>query len=171
MLVLCDCGCMRVDLCACVHACFRLWAWIARLYDVRFTLSTPHALTHFTAMLLCRGSVMLYIMKWGNTDLFLASKSTCCNGALVSAFPLITWHMLRLWASKIQALHLLGDVMELLKRMNNHHQNTRTFIGDWTGSSTQLNTERERQREWLERVRTKQRRKREGKGVWSEFGQ
>ncbi len=61
--------------------------------------------------------------------------------------------------------------MELLKRMNNHHQNTRTFIGDWTGSSTQLNTERERQREWLERVRTKQRRKREGKGVWSEFGQ
>lgn len=80
--------------------------------------------------------------------------------------------MLRLWASKTQALHLLGDVMELLKRMNNHHQNTRTFIGDWTGSSThQLNTKRERQREWLERVRTKQRRKGEGKGVWSEFGQ
>lgn len=134
-------------------------------------LHTPHALTRLTAALLGRGSVGLYIMKWGNTDLFLALKSTCCNGALVSAFSLITWHMLRLWASKTRAFRLLGDVMELLKRMNNHHQNTRMFIGDWTGSSTdQLNAKRGRRREWLERVRTKQRRKGEREGcmvrVW-----
>lgn len=36
---------------------------------------TPHALTCFTAVL-CRT-----YEKWGNIDLFLALKSTCCNEA------------------------------------------------------------------------------------------
>lgn len=63
--------------------------------------------------------------------------------------------------------------MELLKRMNNHHQNTRIFIGDWThGFTHQLNTGRERQEGVVGESENKTREKSgEGEGVWSEFGQ
>lgn len=68
-------------ICVCVCVCFQLWAEIAHLYDVRFTHTTPHKLTCSTAVLLCYTSVVSYIMKWGNVDLFLALKSVCHNDA------------------------------------------------------------------------------------------
>lgn len=93
------------ELCVCVFD-FECESHICMMCDLH---SPHHKPSHiFTAMLLCCGSVVLYIMKWGNTDLLLALKSMCCNGALVSAFSLITWHMLRLCASKTQSLSLAG---------------------------------------------------------------
>ncbi len=79
--------------------------------------------------------------------------------------------MLRLWASKNWAFHLLGDMIELLKRMNNHHQNARTFMRNWTGSFThQLNTGRKTVGVVGE-SENKTKEGRRGKSVWSEFGQ
>lgn len=68
--------------------------------------------------------------KWGNVDLFLAIKSTCCNEA--SGLCNVSDHLTRAQAVdfKDASLSLAGRCDEAVKRMNNHHQNMRMFIRD-----------------------------------------
>lgn len=125
-----------------VAACFRSRPRITRPYDVRFTHYTrPHTFRwtwRNEAALICFSPrCQPVVMALGSLPFFFffSDHLTHVQGAraLQRAGP----------------VHLLGVVMELLKRMNNHQiRNARMFIGGRTGSSPhQANAERERERE------------------------
>lgn len=51
-----------------------------------YTRHTTRPQTFFSSVTLPQPHIVLYIMKRGNADLFLALQSACRNGALVTAF-------------------------------------------------------------------------------------
>lgn len=112
--------------------------------------SPHHTPSHILQLRYCAVAV-LRPASWCEATLICFSPWSQSTVTGFWSFLFFSEHLtLQLWAAKTVAFHLLWDLTELLKRMNNHHQNTRMFIRDWTGSSTNQLRERDK-REWLER--------------------
>lgn len=72
--------------------------------------SSQHSV--FYSHVLCSCSVVSYISRWSNADLFLTLSQQAVTRPWVSATSLILWHQLRQRTSKTAAFHMLEDVIQ-----------------------------------------------------------
>lgn len=88
---------------------------VCRNYTFVWSAQFPQQSSHpcvFASHVLCSCSVVSYITRWSNTDLFLTLSQQAVTRPRVSASSLILWHQLRQLTSKTAAFHMLEDVIQ-----------------------------------------------------------
>lgn len=97
------------------HFYSSVWYVVCRNRTFVWSVLFPQQSSHpcvFCSRILCSCSVVSYIKKWSNIDLFLTLNQQAVTRPWVSASSLILRHELVLQTSKTAAFHMLEDVIQ-----------------------------------------------------------